>query len=94
MLHNIEPEALELEQQGTKLWPKRLLWGGLSTVATLLLVAQLVWLQFDYFSRAQPYRNWPQPVPKPWLQLPAMRDTANIKTYIWSCEVTLELMAL
>lgn len=58
LLMGIDPVPVEMTGESARQWKKRLLWGGASLLAVLLLVAQIAWLQFDRLSRLQPYRDY------------------------------------
>lgn len=57
LLSGIQPEPVEFSSYQGRNWRKLLLWGGLSLVGLLVLIAQIAWFQFDALSRHQPYRS-------------------------------------
>ena len=57
LISAIPTDALELEyHQVQRTWPKRLLWSLLCLLATIGLIAQYAWYEFDQLSRDQRWR--------------------------------------
>ncbi|BFM17795.1 DUF3426 domain-containing protein [Maricurvus nonylphenolicus] len=83
MLENISLDVVELEQAPqANAWPKRLLWGSLSLVASLLLVGQVGYAKFDHLSRVEPYRShYATACELIGCQLPTLTDRSRIKTH-------------
>ncbi|MDO3388315.1 DUF3426 domain-containing protein [Gilvimarinus sp. SDUM040013] len=82
MLFNIDPEPVEMAGVSTRQWKKRLAWGGASVLAVLVLIIQIAWLQFDRFSRAEPYRQYySQACNLLGCTVPALSDNKRIRTF-------------
>lgn len=82
LLMNIDPEPVEFTVSEQRNWRRKLLWGGLSLLALLLLIAQVAWLQFDRFSRQDPYRAYYQSACSLLgCELPQRVNTERIRTY-------------
>ena len=82
LLMNIDPEPVEFTVSEQGHWRRKLLWGGLSLLALLLLVVQVAWLQFDRLSRQAPYRDYYQSACNLLgCELPQRVNTARIRTY-------------
>lgn len=81
LLKRIEPAPVEFAIYHGPNWRKTLLWGGLSILGLLLLIAQVAWLQFDRLSREQPYRDLYAAVcPHVGCQLPSLAEPDKIRT--------------
>lgn len=83
MLDNIEPDPLEMAFRiEPKLWPKRLLWAGLSILAGGALFVQWNVYNFDDLSRLQPYRSWyASACPTLGCTLPSLSAPEKISSY-------------
>ena len=57
LLKNIAPSPIELTAQRLRRWWQRPHWLSLSIVAVIILLGQIAYFKFDYFSRVQPYRT-------------------------------------
>jgi predicted Zn finger-like uncharacterized protein len=82
LLMGIDPEPVEMAGSHHHPWRKRLIWGGLCLLAALGLAAQIAWLQFDRYSRIEPYRSYYQSVCSLiGCQLPTLRDTSKVRAF-------------
>ncbi|MDO6747464.1 DUF3426 domain-containing protein [Gilvimarinus sp. 1_MG-2023] len=82
MLYNIDPEPVEMAGASARHWKKQLLWSSAIVLALLTLFAQVAWLQFDRFSRQEPYRAYYSSACELLgCQLPAMSDHKSIRTF-------------
>ncbi|WP_317931323.1 DUF3426 domain-containing protein [Halioxenophilus sp. WMMB6] len=82
LLDAFEPEPIELtfEQRDKRRWLIRTGWIVGNALLVLLLIAQIGYLKFDTWSRAQPYRQW-YAIACPVLgcTLPTLHDTSKIR---------------
>ncbi|WP_049723646.1 DUF3426 domain-containing protein [Gilvimarinus polysaccharolyticus] len=82
LILGIHPEPVEMAAAHERPWHKRLLWGALSLLAIVALVLQVAWLQFDRYSRIEPYRGYYQSACNLiGCQMPTLRDTSKIRTF-------------
>lgn len=81
LLMGIDPEPVEMtwtQQRRRRKW----LWSGLALAALLVLVVQVAWLQFDRFSRIEPYRSaYAVACSVLGCDLPALVDRSRIRAY-------------
>lgn len=81
LLMGIDPEPVEMtwtQQRRRRKW----LWSGLALGALLVLVVQVAWLQFDRFSRIEPYRSaYSVACSVLGCELPALVDRSRIRAY-------------
>jgi len=81
LLMGIDPEPVEMtwtQQRRRRKW----LWGSLALAALLVLVVQVAWLQFDRFSRIEPYRSaYEVACSVLGCELPALVDRSRIRAY-------------
>jgi hypothetical protein len=79
---NIIPAPVEFTAKSMRRWYERKLWPSLSALALFIMILQLAWLKFDYFSRVEPYRTaYLSLCPVFGCTLPALVDTKQIKAY-------------
>lgn len=57
LLMNIIPAPVEFTSRRMRSWYQRRLWPSLALLMALLLVAQIAYFKFDYFSRIEPFRT-------------------------------------
>lgn len=82
LLMNIIPAPVEFTAKRMRRWYQQKLWPSLSVLALLILIVQMAWLKFDYFSRVEPYRTaYLYLCPVFGCKLPALIDTRQIKAY-------------
>lgn len=83
LLQGIAPAPVEMDWHvETSPWPKRLLWGSLSLLACLGLVAQLAYFNFEAYSRTQPWRQaYASLCPMLGCELPSLSDPRKVKAY-------------
>ncbi|MBU3069101.1 DUF3426 domain-containing protein [Aestuariicella sp. G3-2] len=83
LLQGIAPAPVEMDWHvETSPWPKRLLWGSLSLLAGLGLVAQLAYFNFEEYSRTQPWRQaYASLCPILGCELPSLSDPRQVKAY-------------
>ncbi len=82
LLMNIDPEPVEMSWTRKHARPRRWLWPSLVVLALLLLVVQIAWLQFDRWSRVEPYRSFYGAVcPLVGCELPELVDRSRIRAY-------------
>ncbi|WP_020210213.1 DUF3426 domain-containing protein [Gilvimarinus chinensis] len=82
LLMGIDQVPVEMTDISSSRWRSRLLWGGLSFLALLALVAQVAWLQFDRLASTQTYRPYYQAACDALgCTLPAQADKSRIKAY-------------
>lgn len=83
LLQSIAPAPVEMEwhQEKSRL-PMQLLWASLSLAAIALLSAQYLWINFDDYSRQQPWRNvFTKVCPLLDCTLPSMAAPEQVKAY-------------
>jgi predicted Zn finger-like uncharacterized protein len=79
LLTNIIPAPIEFTAKRMHRWYQRKLWLTLSFLALILLVIQIGWFKFDYFSRVEPYRTgYLFLCPYIGCQVPTLVDTRRI----------------
>jgi len=82
LLQSIQAAPVEMEWHEHSEWPRRLLWGSLSLLAALALMAQIGVYKFNDLSRIEPYRSvYASSCPLLGCQLPNLADPARVKTY-------------
>lgn len=83
LLQGIAPAPVEMHwHHESSPWPKRLLWGGLSLLAGLVIIAQLAYFNFDQYSRTEPWRGiYATLCPVVGCSLPSLSDPRQVKTY-------------
>lgn len=82
LLMNIIPAPVEFTAKSIRRWYEHKLWPSLSALALFIMILQLAWLKFDYFSRVEPYRTaYLYLCPVVGCTLPALVDTKQIKAY-------------
>ncbi len=82
LLMNIDPEPVEMGWAHKHVRPRRWLWPSLVVLALLLLLAQIAWLQFDRWSRLEPYRSvYGAACPLIGCELPELVDRSRIRAY-------------
>ncbi|UTF61509.1 DUF3426 domain-containing protein [Gilvimarinus sp. DA14] len=82
LLMGIDPVPVEMTGISASRWRSRLIWGSLSLLAVIALVAQIAWLQFDRLSRSPTYRPYYELVCDTLgCTLPDRADKSRIKTY-------------
>jgi predicted Zn finger-like uncharacterized protein len=82
LLQSIQAAPVEMEWQAYSEWPRRLLWGSLSLLAALALMAQIGVYKFNDLSRIEPYRSvYASSCPLLGCQLPSLADPARVKAY-------------
>lgn len=57
LLMNIIPAPVEFTSRRMRTWYQRKLWPSLALLMALLLIAQVAYFKFDYFSRIEPFRT-------------------------------------
>lgn len=57
LLMNIIPAPVEFTSRRMRSWYQRRLWPSLALLMALLLMAQVAYFKFDYFSRIEPFRT-------------------------------------
>lgn len=79
LLMNIMPAPIEFTAKRMRRWYQRKLWPSLSLLALIVLIVQVGWFKFDYFSRAEPYRTgYLFLCPYIGCQVPTLVDTSRI----------------
>ncbi|GAA5317047.1 MAG: DUF3426 domain-containing protein [Candidatus Pelagadaptatus aseana] len=75
------PVEMEWHDQ-TSPWPRRLLWGGLSLLGAITLIAQIGWFEIDRYARQDSYRGIYETLcPSLGCKLPPRYDINQIKSY-------------
>jgi predicted Zn finger-like uncharacterized protein len=81
LLRNIMPAPVEFSAKHIQHWYQEKLWPSLALLAGVLLIGQLAYFKFDYFSRAEPYRSaYVLLCPLLGCQLPIVSDSRQILT--------------
>lgn len=57
LLMNIMPAPVELTARRMRRWYQEKIWSAVALLALTLLLAQISYFKFDYFSRVEPYRT-------------------------------------
>lgn len=82
LLMNIDPEPVEMNWTHRQTRRRRWLWPSLVALATVALLVQVAWLQFDRWSRMEPYRTvYATVCPLIGCQLPELVDRRQIRAY-------------
>lgn len=81
-LDAIEPEPVEFAyKEKQPFWRSRWFWGCLSSLAFVLLLVQVAWLQYPRLNRVEPYRSWyASACVVLGCQLPPQQDVSAIRT--------------
>jgi len=80
-IHAIEPEPVEFSYKtASTFWESRWLWGSLSALMAMLIIAQVSWLQFNRLNKTEPFRSYYQTVcPLVGCQVPPLEDRTAIR---------------
>ncbi len=83
LLQGIAPAPVEMEWHAERSQlPKQLMWASLSLMAIILLGAQFLWLNFEQYSRKQPWRDgFAVLCPMIGCQLPSLAAPEKVKAY-------------
>ncbi len=78
---DFEPEPVEMSWRGNyPIWKSNWLWAPLSVAAGIFLLIQIAWIQFNDWSRIEPYRNYYKTVCQTLgCELPKLIDHDKIK---------------
>lgn len=81
LLSSIQPEPVEFSAYEGRNWRRIMIWGTLSVLGMLSLIAQIGWFQFDSLSRHEPYRSVYSAIcPLLGCQIPALAAPELIRT--------------
>lgn len=82
LLMNIIPAPVEFTAKRMRRWYQKKLWPTLCVLAATLLVVQIGWFKFDYFSRVEPYRTgYALLCPVLGCEVPTLVDTRQVSVF-------------